>query len=63
MWEADVEERIINIVSMGSHENFNFKRKHNKNDAIEKSVVARKYDKNYQENVEINERRGKLEYQ
>jgi hypothetical protein len=51
MWESDDVTRIINIVSMGLHENFNYKRKHNKNDLMERAGVVRDEDPKYRQHL------------
>ncbi len=49
MWEIDEENHVINIVDMGPHENFNYKRRHKKADAIDAALEARSEDQKYQE--------------
>lgn len=49
MWESDEVAGIINIVSMGLHENFNYKRKHNKKDLMERAKLVREEDPKQQQ--------------
>lgn len=47
MWEADFEKRIINIVALGAHENFDYKRHHKKKNSIAAAEAERSQDEKY----------------
>lgn len=52
MWEADFERKIINIVAMGPHENFNFDRRHKKKDVMPAIEQVRDRDNKYLTHLE-----------
>lgn len=47
MWEADAENKIINIVRLGPHENFDFSRPHKKSKSIPKCIEIRDQDERW----------------
>lgn len=52
MWEADHDKKVINIVRLGTHENFIFKRhkQHKKEEAVKEIEKLREVDKKYKAN-------------
>lgn len=59
MWEFDVDERIINIVKIGKHKNFDYKRhkKHKKPETINNIKKLREEDPKYQEYLIFDKKR------
>lgn len=53
MWEVDEERRIINIVGLDSHENFNFDRREKKERSMVAAIEARDHDKQYDNHVKL----------
>ncbi len=56
IWEADEEKKLINILDMGTHENFKFKRIGKKKDSIARAETARAQDvifRAYPENLKL----------
>jgi hypothetical protein len=47
MWEVDEERKIINIVALGPHENFNFERREKKERNIQIAIEARANDSQF----------------
>ena len=59
MWEVDKERRLINIVSMGTHENFDYKRKHSKEEMMLKIEKRRLQDPKYLQYLQFDNKRRK----